>query len=148
MSERNHPSRFLHDDDRIIVMKQGRIAGELPRAQAAPDPATQDYRLQARALAPGVWVVEGANDDFSVANGCNIINTGFIATGAGAPTVERAAPIRSAQTLITSTVRSRILSGSGMIASWLLSMPLAASASTRRTSLSVMRDSRNMRNGS
>ena len=42
-----------------------------------------DYGLQARALADGVWVVEGANADFSPANGCNIINTGFIATGAG-----------------------------------------------------------------
>lgn len=47
------------------------------------DPKTLDYRLSARALAPGVWVVEGDNADFSVANGCNIINTGFIATGAG-----------------------------------------------------------------
>lgn len=42
-----------------------------------------DYALQARALAPGVWVVEGANADFSRANGCNIINTAFIATGDG-----------------------------------------------------------------
>jgi glyoxylase-like metal-dependent hydrolase (beta-lactamase superfamily II) len=47
------------------------------------DPRALDYRLQARALAPGVWVVEGDNADFSVANGCNIINTGFIATGQG-----------------------------------------------------------------
>ena len=47
------------------------------------DPKTLDYRLQARALAAGVWVVEGDNADFSPANGCNIINTGFIATGAG-----------------------------------------------------------------
>jgi quinoprotein relay system zinc metallohydrolase 1 len=45
--------------------------------------ARLDYRLKARAPAPGVWVVEGDNADFSVANGCNIINTGFIATGAG-----------------------------------------------------------------
>lgn len=50
---------------------------------AAADAATLDYRLHARALAPGVFVVEGANADFSVANGCNIINTGFIVTGAG-----------------------------------------------------------------
>jgi quinoprotein relay system zinc metallohydrolase 1 len=55
------------------------FAQGLPR----PDLATLDYRLQARALAPGVYVVEGANADFSVANGCNIINTGFIVTGAG-----------------------------------------------------------------
>ena len=46
-------------------------------------PASLDYGLQARALAPGVFVVEGANADFAVANGCNIINTGFIVTGAG-----------------------------------------------------------------
>ena len=52
-------------------------------AVAAPDPATLDYRLQARALAPGVYVVEGANADFSPANGCNIINTGFIVTPDG-----------------------------------------------------------------
>ncbi len=56
-----------------------------PAAAAAPrvDAATFDYGLQARLLAPGVYVVEGANADFSIANGCNIINTGFIVTGAG-----------------------------------------------------------------
>jgi quinoprotein relay system zinc metallohydrolase 1 len=50
-----------------------------PRADAR----NLDYRLQARALADGVYVVEGDNADFSVANGCNIINTGFIVTDAG-----------------------------------------------------------------
>jgi len=45
--------------------------------------ASFDYGLKARALADGVYVVEGANDDFSQANGCNIINTGFIVTGMG-----------------------------------------------------------------
>lgn len=47
------------------------------------DMARLDYGLKARALADGVWVVEGANADFAPANGCNIINIGFIATGAG-----------------------------------------------------------------
>jgi glyoxylase-like metal-dependent hydrolase (beta-lactamase superfamily II) len=47
------------------------------------DVARLDYGLRARALAPGAWVVEGANADFAVANGCNIINTGFFTTGAG-----------------------------------------------------------------
>jgi quinoprotein relay system zinc metallohydrolase 1 len=42
-----------------------------------------DYKLTARALADNVYVVEGANADFTPANGCNIINTGFIVTGAG-----------------------------------------------------------------
>jgi quinoprotein relay system zinc metallohydrolase 1 len=57
----------------------------VPVAQGTPkvDVGRLDYGLAARALAPGVWVVEGANADFSVANGCNIINTGFIATGKG-----------------------------------------------------------------
>lgn len=50
---------------------------------AVADAATLDYRLQARELAAGVYVVEGAHADFMVANGCNIINTGFIATGSG-----------------------------------------------------------------
>ena len=57
----------------------------LALAQAGPlvDVPQLDYGLRARELASGVYVVEGANADFSVANGCNIINTGFIATGAG-----------------------------------------------------------------
>ena len=50
---------------------------------AVADSATLDYRLHARELAAGVYVVEGANADFQPGNGCNIINTGFIATGAG-----------------------------------------------------------------
>ncbi|HNB44737.1 MAG TPA: quinoprotein relay system zinc metallohydrolase 1 [Burkholderiaceae bacterium] len=54
-------------------------------AATAPkvDLARLDYGLRARELGPGAWVVEGANADFSVPNGCNIINTGFFATGAG-----------------------------------------------------------------
>lgn len=47
------------------------------------DVAQLDYGLAARPLADGVWVVEGTNADFATANGCNIINTAFIATGAG-----------------------------------------------------------------
>lgn len=52
-------------------------------APGRPDPATLDYRLAARELAPGVYVVEGANADFEPANGCNIINTGFIVGSEG-----------------------------------------------------------------
>lgn len=48
-----------------------------------PDVTTLDYDLRARAIAPRTWVIEGAVDDFSRKNGCNIINTAFIATGAG-----------------------------------------------------------------
>ncbi len=64
----------------------GRLLALLaPLASICATPATaQDYALRARPLADGVWVVEGANADFSPANGCNIINTGFIATDEGA----------------------------------------------------------------
>jgi len=63
----------------------GLAAGVRVDAQPLPkvDVERLDYGLSARALAPGVYVVEGANADFAVANGCNIINTGFIVTGAG-----------------------------------------------------------------
>jgi quinoprotein relay system zinc metallohydrolase 1 len=71
----------------------GLLAVQALQAQSAPplalppakraDAATLDYRLQARALAPGVYVVEGDNADFSLANGCNIINTGFVVTESG-----------------------------------------------------------------
>ena len=54
-----------------------------PTARAAPDQSTLDYRLQPRQIAPGTWVIEGAVADFLPANGCNIINTAFIATGEG-----------------------------------------------------------------
>jgi quinoprotein relay system zinc metallohydrolase 1 len=52
-------------------------------ARAGSEEAAFDYHLSARALADGVYVVAGANADFAPANGCNIINTGFIVTGAG-----------------------------------------------------------------
>ncbi|MDE2203053.1 MAG: quinoprotein relay system zinc metallohydrolase 1 [Burkholderiaceae bacterium] len=42
-----------------------------------------DYHLTPHRVAPDVWVLEGANADFAAANGCNIINTGFIDTGDG-----------------------------------------------------------------
>lgn len=50
----------------------------LPLAHAA-----LDYKLKPRRLAPDVYVIEGAVEDFAPSNGCNIINTGFIVTDAG-----------------------------------------------------------------
>jgi quinoprotein relay system zinc metallohydrolase 1 len=83
-------------------------------SQTAPkvDLARLDYGLAARALAPGVWVVEGANADFSPANGCNIINTGFIATGAGVVVVNTGPSKRYGEqlrALIERTVREPIV---------------------------------------
>lgn len=48
-----------------------------------PDPTRLNYQLQPRQIAPDTWVIEGAVADFLPANGCNIINTAFIATGDG-----------------------------------------------------------------
>ena len=42
-----------------------------------------DYHLKPRQIAEHTWVIEGAVADFARANGCNIINTAFIATGEG-----------------------------------------------------------------
>ncbi|HMX16019.1 MAG TPA: quinoprotein relay system zinc metallohydrolase 1 [Rhodocyclaceae bacterium] len=50
---------------------------------SAVSAAELDYHLRPRQVAEGVYVFEGANDDFSTRNGCNIINTGFVVTGAG-----------------------------------------------------------------
>lgn len=66
----------------VLLMAVGPSHAQ-PTAGPSVNVERLDYGLQARALADGVWVVEGANADFAVANGCNIINTGFIATGAG-----------------------------------------------------------------
>ena len=56
----------------------------VPPPVSKADAATFNYDLQPRQIADGTWVIEGAVQDFSRANGCNIINTAFIATGAGA----------------------------------------------------------------
>lgn len=61
----------------------GMVLCGLVAAACAQSGAGLDYRLQPRSLAGGVWVIEGAVDDFSVANGCNIINTGWIDTSEG-----------------------------------------------------------------
>lgn len=49
----------------------------------APDPVSLDYHLRPRQIATDTWIIEGAVADFLPANGCNIINTAFIATGDG-----------------------------------------------------------------
>jgi quinoprotein relay system zinc metallohydrolase 1 len=57
---------------------------ELPNvAKPVPNQAALDYGLKATKLAGGWYVIAGANDDFSQANGCNIINTGFYVDDAG-----------------------------------------------------------------
>lgn len=47
-----------------------------------------DYRLAPREIAPGTYVFEGRTEDFSVRNGGNIVNTGFIVTSAGVVVID------------------------------------------------------------
>jgi len=67
----------------LAAPAQQPVSAQVPPAAPQVDIGRLDYGLKARALANGVYVVEGANADFTPANGCNIINTGFITTGAG-----------------------------------------------------------------
>lgn len=41
------------------------------------------YSLEPLEIAPGVWVFEGAREDFARANGGNIVNTAFLITEEG-----------------------------------------------------------------
>lgn len=50
--------------------------------------ASFDYALQPRRIADDTWVVLGRNEDFSVANGANIVNTAFVVTGAGVVVID------------------------------------------------------------
>lgn len=52
-------------------------------AAAKADVQTLNYRLQPREIASNTWVIEGAVEDFARSNGCNIINTAFIAADEG-----------------------------------------------------------------
>jgi len=45
--------------------------------------ANKDYQLKPQKIAPNTYIFEGYNQDFSFANGGNIVNTGFIITTAG-----------------------------------------------------------------
>ncbi len=67
----------------LAALPGGAIAQAPSDALPGADAARLDYRLAPRQIAADTWVIEGAVEDFSRANGCNIINTGFIATPAG-----------------------------------------------------------------
>jgi len=98
----------------LLLAGGGLLAPSEAQSPNAPvvDLARLDLGLKARALADGVWVVEGANDDFSRANGCNIINTGFIATGAGVVVVNTGVSKRHGEqlrALIARTTREPVV---------------------------------------
>jgi quinoprotein relay system zinc metallohydrolase 1 len=66
----------------------------------APGLATgADYALEAREIAQDTYVVEGRNEDFSVANGGAVVNVGFIVTSAGVVVIDTGPSARFGQAL-------------------------------------------------
>ncbi|HMV17135.1 MAG TPA: quinoprotein relay system zinc metallohydrolase 1 [Zoogloea sp.] len=47
-----------------------------------------DYALQPRRIADDTWVLTGRNEDFTLANGGNIVNTAFIVTADGVVVID------------------------------------------------------------
>ena len=69
-----------------LITKCGNLIAILLSSFVLTQPAFSsnlDYKLEPMKIAPDTYVFEGANDDFSKSNGCNIINTGFIVTNEG-----------------------------------------------------------------
>lgn len=57
-------------------------------AVAIVEASERTYNLKATPVAEGVWVVSGSTDNFSKANGGNILNTGFMETGEGVVVID------------------------------------------------------------
>jgi len=64
-----------------------------------------DYRLQPRELAPGAWVVVGLKEDFSFANGGNIVNTGFIVGSEGVIVIDTGSSKRYGEQMLAAIRR-------------------------------------------
>lgn len=76
------------------------LAFALPAAAA-----DLDYRLQPRQIAPDTWVLQGANADFSTANGGNIVNTAFVVTDAGVVVIDSGPSKRYGEQLAAAIAR-------------------------------------------
>lgn len=59
-----------------------------------------DYRLEPRMLASGVYVLVGSTEDFSFANGGNVVNSGFIVGPAGVVVIDTGASRRYGEQLL------------------------------------------------
>lgn len=84
------------------------LLGALCLAAAAPlraDPALFDYRLTPRALAEGVYVLTGLQQDFSTRNGGNIVNTGFIVGDSGVVVIDSGPSLRYGRQLRAAIAR-------------------------------------------
>jgi quinoprotein relay system zinc metallohydrolase 1 len=69
----------------IMLQRRQLLAGLAGLNLLAAAPA---YRLAAQAVAPGIWVVRGADEPIAMANGGAIANIGIVATKAGAVLID------------------------------------------------------------
>ncbi|MCU0869231.1 MAG: quinoprotein relay system zinc metallohydrolase 1 [Burkholderiales bacterium] len=56
-----------------------------------------DYALQPQEIAPDTWVFVGRAEDFTFANGGNVVNTGFVITAAGVVVIDTGPTVRYGQ---------------------------------------------------
>ena len=66
-----------------LALAAGGVRADAPSNVPSGAPASArsdafDYRLAPREIAPGAYVIVGLKEDFSFANGGNIVNTGFL----------------------------------------------------------------------
>ena len=66
---------------------------------SVPSLAELDYKLVPRLIAADTYVLEGRTENFSRANGGNIVNTGFIVTEAGVVVIDSGPSLRYGQAL-------------------------------------------------
>lgn len=59
-----------------------------------------DYRLHPQRIADDTWVVYGHKEDFTTGNGGNIVNTAFVATGAGVLVIDSGPSRRYGEQLV------------------------------------------------
>jgi uncharacterized sulfatase len=67
---------------------QAALAAEPARPARSASAAGFDYHLAPRRIADGVYVLIGRTEDFSAANGGNIVNTGFIVGDSGVVVID------------------------------------------------------------
>ena len=75
-------------------MSRRLLAGLLLLASLAAGGAAFDYGLEARQVAPDVYVFVGLREDFTTRNGGNIVNTGFIVGKEGIVVIDSGPSLR------------------------------------------------------
>ena len=84
---------------RRAFLKAG-LAGAAVAALPAPVfAATLDYALEATQIAPDTYAVYGAQEQFSLANGGNIVNTAFVVTDEGVVVIDTGPSLRYGEAL-------------------------------------------------